>query len=60
MREKNVLLDLSKEINYSPFIVRAMQSFHDNNNLYIKMEFIRGCDLIGRIRSKEMQVRNNM
>lgn len=24
------------------------------------MEFIRGCDLIGRIRAKEMQVRNNM
>ena len=60
VREKNVIMALSTEENYNPFIVKANNSFHDKNNLYIQMEFIKGCDLIGRIRAKEMKVRNNM
>ena len=51
---------LSADENYNPFIVKATNSFHDKNNLYLQMEFIKGCDLIGRIRAKEMKVRNNM
>ena len=60
VREKNVIVTLSSEENYNPLIVKATNSFHDNNNLYIQMEFIKGCDLIGRIRAKEMKVRNSM
>lgn len=60
MREKNILLYLSEKINYCPFIVRAYSAFHDEKNVYISMDLVKGCDLLSRIRGNELSVRNNM
>jgi len=60
VREKDVLLYLSEQRNYCPFIVRAYSAFHDELNVYIQMDFVRGCDLLSRIRGNELLVKNNM
>ena len=53
-------MHLSQAKNYSPFIVRAFNSFHDDKGAVIQMEFIRGCELRSRIRANEMKVKCNM
>ena len=35
VREKNILMYLSKQSNYCPFIVRAYSAFHDEKKVYI-------------------------
>ena len=35
VREKDVLLYLSEDRNYCPYIVRAYSAFHDQKNVYI-------------------------
>ena len=40
VRERNILMSLSKDANYNPYIVRAYNSFQDNINVFIKMDMI--------------------
>lgn len=60
VREKNVLMYLSEPGHTCPFIVQAHNSFHDRKSVYIQMDFVRGCDLLSRIRANELMVKINM
>lgn len=51
---------LSKARNYSPFIVKGFSTFHDEKGVYMVMNFVKGCDLLSRIRGNEAMIRNNM
>ena len=60
MRERNVLAYLSEPENQNHFIVRSQAAFHDPKSVYIQMDFVRGCDLLSRIRGNELRVKNNV
>ena len=60
VREKKVLVYLSDPNNYNHFIVRSFAAFHDAESVYLQMEFVKGCDLLSRIRANEIRVKNNM
>lgn len=60
VREKNVLMFLSEPSHRNHFIVRAHASYQDKQSVYILMDFVRGCDLLNRIRANELRVKNNM
>ena len=49
VREKKVIMYLSEKLNFSPYINRAFATFHDEKNVYIQIEFVKGCDLLSRI-----------
>ena len=51
---------LSESSHYNKFIVRTYSAFHDQSKVYIVMDFVKGCDLLSRIRANELRVRNNM
>lgn len=55
-----MLLYLSDPNHYSHFIVRAYSGFHDKQSVHILMDFVRGCDLLSRIRGNEPRVKGNM
>ena len=60
VREKDVLMYLSDPKHYSHFIVRAYAGFHNDKSVHILMDFVRGCDLLSRIRGNEQRVKGNM
>ena len=60
VREKDVLAYLSEPNHLNHFIVRSYATFHDKESVYIQMDFVRGCDLLSRIRANESRVKNNM
>lgn len=43
-----------------PYIVKIFNSFQDNENFYIEMEYVEGCTLLSQIRQMNKQVVNNM
>ena len=53
-------MHLSEPSNKNPFIVKAYATYQDPKSVYILMDFVRGCDLLNRIRANEIRVKNNM
>ena len=54
------MMFLSEAKHYSPFIVQAFNTFHNDKHAVIQMEFIRGCELRSLIQANEIRVKRNM
>ena len=59
LREKFLHLGLSAKKKQNPFIVKAFQTFSSDDKLYIQLEFVKGCDLIGQIRMNNRVVKKS-
>lgn len=51
---------LSDSKRYNPYVVRAYSGFQDDKSVQIVMDFVKGCDLLSRIRGNESRVKGNM
>ena len=50
INEREVLAQLSKpEVDSCPFIMKFYSSFQDESNLYLELEYIKGCTLLSQV-----------